>query len=414
MFNTFLSGLGINVTVANDKTFNDIQTERIRAIMEGNGVFNDGNINTINTVFTAKKILADTLSKLPMNVLLKNKQYQEHPLFYLVHSDPNSYQTMNVFISTLVNHLCDWGNAFAKVNKQEGKVKNLQILHPSQYITHDLNAEGVLKFKFRTKDGEIEVNNDDLIHLKILSDDGIIGLNPIAAIRKQLSINWQGQTTAENYYRNGIHGNKFMKSMGNVDSKEYHKGQQDWLKANSGVFRAGEVPSLPFGVEIQETKLEFADSMILDSLRYNTSQILALFGIPMWMNNLESQTNIEQSLLSFQSITIQPLAKCFKEEFSKKLLMPEERRKGITIEFNLKAMLAADAITRANYLKTLTSSAIISPGEAAEIEGYDGDFENSRFHYQQSQNIPLELSMVDGKWSPATAGSVNLMVNKNE
>jgi HK97 family phage portal protein len=401
MFNTLTNAFNINIKLGDDtnKTFN----QPINAQLEGYGVYDKSMIDSINTVFTCKKILIETISKLPLNITSKNKKYKEHYLFNIIHNKPNTYQTTNVFISTLLNHFCSFGNAFAKINKVEGRVNNLQIIHPSKFKGYELNEFGVLTYKFV----DFNIISDDILHFKyFVSDDGILGLSPLDALNKLLAGNYQAIEIINNYYKNGLHSNLFIKAMTNVQSKDYNIAQQDWAKSQSGVFKAGEIKNLPFGSELQEIGIQFTDAQLLPTIKYNTSQIGAVYGIPLFMLGIEEMKykSIEESLIAFQTQTIAPLAKIFKEEFSSKLLFDKERiNEDINIEFNLNAMLAADSITRANYLKTLKDATIISPNEAAKIEGFD-EFEGGQYHYQQSQYQPLELITKDGEFKPITNG----------
>jgi HK97 family phage portal protein len=416
MFNSILNSFKLNIAVGTDKDFNDYQQSKIRAYFDGNGVYSDSQSDRINTIFTCKKILCDTLSKLPLNVTKNGKKITDHRLYNLIHFAPNGYQTTNIFVSTLTNHLCGPGNAWATINKQGLNVNSIDILQPDQFSEYKLNEEGKLVYTFTINKKKTKINYDDCIHLMQFSDDGILGkCAENSALAKQLSIIYQANQVIDSYYRNGLHTNKVIKSMSNVDSKAYNTAQMDWQKANSGSIKAGEMINLPFGSEIQELKLEFADAQLIPTIEFNSKQIAAAFGIPLWMLGLEQNSkSIEESLLAFQVQTIQPLAKIFKEELSRKLLTEDERKQGVAIEFNLQAMLAADSITRANYLKTLKDAAIISANEAASIEGYD-EYEGGQYHYQQSQYQPLELITKNGEFKPMTNGTtVNVNTGNKE
>jgi len=414
MFNSILNSFKLNIAVGTDKDFNDYQQSKIRAIFDGNG-FYDSQSDRINTIFTCKKILCDTLSKLPLNVTRNGKKDTEHRLYNLIHFAPNQYQTTNVFVSTLMNHLSS-GNAWATINKQGLKVNSIDILQPSQFVKPELNEAGVLVYYFKINGEEKPINYNDCIHLMGFSKDGILGeCAENSALAKQLSIIYQANQVINSYYRNGLHTNKVIKSMGNVDSKAYNLSQADWQKANSGSIKAGEMINLPYGSEIQELKLEFADAQLIPTIEFNSKQIASAFGIPLWMLGLEQNSkSIEESLLAFQVQTIQPLAKIFKEELSRKLLTESERKEGVAIEFNLQAMLAADSAARASYLKTLKDAAIISANDAALIEGFD-EYEGGQYHYQQSQYQPLEIITKGGEFKPLTNGTtVNIGTGSKE
>jgi HK97 family phage portal protein len=410
MFNSLMSAFNINIVTAPTALYADMQVAKIQSIIEGNGSFND-NANALNTIFTCKKILTETLSKMPLQVLKNGKKFKDHKLYNLIRYSPNSYQTSNVWISTAIGHLCDTGNFFCKINKVNGKVVNLQIKHPKTFKGYKLNTAGVLIYSFIDED----INGQDLIHFKIYSDDGIIGTSPLAALNKLMSINFQAGQTIDSYYKNGLHSNKALKSMSNVDGKDYNRAQQEWAKSHTGSLRAGEIMNLPYGSEIQELKLEFTDAHLLPSLKFTAEQIGAAYGIPNYMLGLvENSKNIEESLLSFEKQTIQPIATIISEELEAKLLTDKEKiNDDVTIELDLKVMMATDSNTRATYLKTLKDAAIISANEAAVIEGFD-TYEGGQYHYQQSQYQPLELITKDGEFKPVTTGNSNLPINNSD
>jgi|ERR1035437_2149587 HK97 family phage portal protein len=410
MFQTLLSSLNINVPtlVGTDVQFAEFQAARIRAMIEGNGMFTDTNVDAINTIYTCKKILCDTVSKLPLNITSANKKFKDHKLWNLIHNQPNSYQTTNVWVSTMLNHCLGWGNAWSRIKKPSGDAVSIDIIHPSKLTGYRLNEAGVLIFKF----GDEEIRSTDLIHLMMYSDNGLVGQSPTTALMRQLSINYQANSTIDNYYRNGLHSNKAIKSVVGVTGKEYNESLIDWQKQNSGTIKAGEMVSIPFGTEIQELKLAFADAELLPTLKYNTTAIGALYGIPLFMLGVEEMRykSIEDAIIAFQTQTIAPLANMFKKELSAKLLSPEDLANEVAIEFSLQAMMAADGIARSTYLKTMVDAAIISPDQAAAIEGFDA-YDGGQYHYKQSQYQPLELTAKNGEWKPVTTANPNANPN---
>jgi HK97 family phage portal protein len=403
MFNTITNAFNLNITLGNELELSQAAT--IRAIMEG-GQYSSQMID--NVTFTCKKILCETLSKLPLNVTKDNKKFSEHKLFNLIHNNPNSYTTTNNFINKIVSDLVDYGNCFYKINKQNGVVQNLQYLKVSDFVKVELNENGILIYHFKNN---LKIDSDNILHFKyfILNEDGLLAVSPKEVLYKQLSIYFQANNIINNYYKNGLHSNKVMKSQNNVDQRGFSQGQNEFLKQKTGSVEAGKIIPLPFGTEIQELKMDFTDAHLLPTLEYIIKQVAAMFGIPLFMVGVGEMKykNIEESLIAFQTQTIAPLAKIFKEEMSSKLLFNEKERikENIAIEFNLQAMLAANSITRATYLKLLKDASIISPNDAAKIEGFE-EFEGGQYNYSQAQNQPLQLITKDG-WNPITNGTTN-------
>ena len=56
-----------------------------------------------------------------------------HPLYYLLHNEPNPEMTSFVFRETLMSHLLLWGNAYAQVLRDgNGRVIGLYRLLPNK------------------------------------------------------------------------------------------------------------------------------------------------------------------------------------------------------------------------------------------------------------------------------------------
>ncbi len=70
-------------------------------------------------VYACVRILAETIASLPLHVYHYTDRGKEraidHPLYYLLHDEPNPEMTSFVFRETLMSHLLLWGNAYAQI-----------------------------------------------------------------------------------------------------------------------------------------------------------------------------------------------------------------------------------------------------------------------------------------------------------
>lgn len=70
-------------------------------------------------VYACVRVLAETIASLPLHVYRyegRNKtRVYDHPLFHLLHDEPNPEMTSFVFRETLMTHLLLWGNAYAQI-----------------------------------------------------------------------------------------------------------------------------------------------------------------------------------------------------------------------------------------------------------------------------------------------------------
>lgn len=74
----------------------------------------------MTAVYSCVRILAEAVAGLPLHVYRTDRggstvKAVEHPLYRLLHDEPNPEMTSFVFRETLMTHLLLWGNAYAQV-----------------------------------------------------------------------------------------------------------------------------------------------------------------------------------------------------------------------------------------------------------------------------------------------------------
>ena len=78
----------------------------------------------MTAVYSCVRILAETVACLPLHVYKYNnsggkEKYLKHPLYKLLHDEPNPEMTSFSFRETLMSHLLLWGNAYAQIIKDD-------------------------------------------------------------------------------------------------------------------------------------------------------------------------------------------------------------------------------------------------------------------------------------------------------
>ena len=81
-------------------------------------------------VYACVRVLSETIASLPFHTYKYTTNGKEkaidHPIYYLLHSEPNPEMTSFVFRETLMGHLLLWGNAYAQIIRDgRGRVVGL-------------------------------------------------------------------------------------------------------------------------------------------------------------------------------------------------------------------------------------------------------------------------------------------------
>lgn len=351
--------------------------------------------STITSLLTCQKILSEYLAKLPIEVYKSNpekgKQKEKgHPLYNLLHNDPNDWQTSTLFFQMLEFWRNKYGNSWAKIYRDRaGKAERLELIKPSEIIGYKFK-NGQLYWLREMEIGKREVlNNMEVLHFRFASEDGVMGLTPGQVLIRELENIYQGKTTLNHAYKNNLNIDKYFET--NVMNFSTPQAQANIaeIQANySGSLNVRKTPFLPAGFKLVSIPAgNIQDAQILESLKFSKADIYELFGIP--LPEKKAYNSIEQETLNFKTNTLQPIARMYRQELEKKLLFDADRKSDTSIEFNLSAVVEVDMKTRIDYLMKLKGGAVINANDIARMEGFE-TYEGGELHFIQSQNIPVE------------------------
>ena len=114
----------------------------------------------MTAVYSCVRILAEAIAGLPIHLYRYTdaggkEKALDHPLYMLLHDEPNPEMSSFVFRETLMTHLLLWGNAYAQVIRNgKGEVIALYPLMPNK-MTVDRDEKGQLYFQYQRSIEEI-------------------------------------------------------------------------------------------------------------------------------------------------------------------------------------------------------------------------------------------------------------------
>lgn len=147
----------------------------------------------MTTVYSCVRILAEAIAGLPLHLYRyrddggKEKAI-DHPLYLLLHDEPNPEMSSFVFRETLMTHLLLWGNAYAQIIRNgKGEVVALYPLMPNK-MSVDRDTDGHLFYTYQRSNEEapiaegtkVVLSPKDVLHIPGLGFDGLVGYSPIA------------------------------------------------------------------------------------------------------------------------------------------------------------------------------------------------------------------------------------------
>ena len=335
-------------------------------------VVNERTAMQTSAVYACVRILAETIASLPLHTYSYTDKGKEkainHPLYYLLHTEPNPEMTSFVFRETLMGHLLLWGNAFAQIIRDgTGKVLALYPLMPDK-MTVDRTEKGDLYYIYN-KDGLLyPLRNDEVLHIPGLGFDGLVGYSPIAMAKNAVGMAIATEEYGAKFFANGAAPGGVLEHPGVV--KDPARVRDSWNSLFGGSSNAHKVAVLEEGMKFNAIGIPPEQAQFLQTRKFQTEEICRIFRVPPHLvADLDKATfsNIEHQSMSFIDNTIMPWVTRLEQSMQRALFNSSEKQ-GYFIKFNLNGRLRGDAGSRAAFYQIMRQNGIMCANDIRELE----------------------------------------------
>ena len=323
-------------------------------------------------VYACVRILAETIASLPLHTYRYSPSGKEkaetHPLYYLLHSEPNPEMTSFVFRETLMGHLLLWGNAYVQIIRNgRGTVIALYPLLPNKMLVNRTD-QGILYYQYE-KDGQTYfLANRDVLHIPGLGFDGLIGYSPIAMAKNAIGMAIATEEFGAKFFANGANPGGVLEHPGVV--KDPARVRDSWNAVYQGSSNAHRVAVLEEGMKFQSIGIPPEQAQFLETRKFQIEEICRIFRVPPHLvASLDRATfsNIEHQSISFIDNTIIPWVSRIEQSMQRALFSETEKRT-FFVKFNLNGRLRGDAAARAAFYQTMRQNGIMSANDIRELE----------------------------------------------
>ena len=176
---------------------------------------------------------------------------------------------------------------------------------------------------------------------------------------------------------------------GNLNDEQLQRLKASWESAFSGA-NVGKTAVLEGGSKYQPITISPADAQLLETMKFNRSEIAGIFRVPAHLiNDLEKATfsNIDQLSLEFVMFTLTPWLSRIEQAMNWRLFLPHERGEYF-VEFVTDGLLRGDVKSRYEAYRTAINSGLKSINEVRSLENLP-PIENGDHHLVQGAMITL-------------------------
>lgn len=354
----------------------------------------------ITAVYACVNVIAQDVASLPLHVYRRldprgKERAKDHYLYWLLRYRPNRHMTSMQFRMALQGHLLTWGNAYAEIERDRaGRVIALWPLRPDRMEKPEVSAAGTLMYRYTLPNGQKTILSQvQVLHLRGLSSNGIIGYSPITLQRE--SLGW-AQATKEfgaRFYGNNAQPGGALLVDKRLSSEAHGKLKSSWEASHQGLSNAHRVAILEEGIKWQQIGIPPDDAQFLDTMNFQTPEICGMFRVaPHKVAHLLRATfsNIEEQDLSHVKDTIRPWLEVWEQQLQMDVFLESEQDRYFA-EHLIDALLRGAFKDRVAGLATEIQNGILSINDAREIENMNPILGGDD-HYIQQNMMPVSMA----------------------
>lgn len=344
----------------------------------------------MTAVYCCVRILSEAVASLPLQFYRYTddggkEKAVEHPLYFLLHDEPNPEMTSFIFRETLMTHLLLWGNAYSQIIRNgKGEVVALYPLMPDR-MKVDRDEHGRLYYEYTVYDTDdvdgrkgtdkvgrtVRLQPHDVLHIPGLGFDGLVGYSPIAMAKNAIGLAIATEEYGSKFFANGAAPSGVLEHPGTI--KDPSKVRESWQATFGGSGNANKIAVLEEGMKYTPISISPEQAQFLETRKFQIDEIARIFRVPPHMiGDLEKSSfnNIEQQSLEFVKYTLDPWVSRWEQAMVRALLTPEEKKKYF-FKFNVDGLLRGDYQSRMNGYATARQNGWMSANDIRELENLD-------------------------------------------
>lgn len=338
----------------------------------------------MTAVYSCVRILSEAVAGLPLHFYKYTEdggkeKAAEHPLYFLLHDEPNPEMTSFVFRETLMTHLLLWGNAYAQIIRNgKGEVIGLYPLMPDR-MGVERDSKGQLYYEYTVsmedaptvKGSTVILPPTEVLHIPGLGFDGLVGYSPIAMAKNAIGMAIACEEYGAKFFANGAQPSGVLEHPGTI--KDPSRVRESWQSTFGGSHNANKVAVLEEGMKYTPISISPEQAQFLETRKFQINEIARIFRVPPHMvGDLEksSFSNIEQQSLEFVKYTLDPWVSRWEQSMARSLLTAEEKKKYF-VKFNVDGLLRGDYQSRMNGYAVGRQNGWMSANDIRELENLD-------------------------------------------
>lgn len=297
-------------------------------------------------VFRSVSLISYAMGMLPLHLIDSStkEKADKHPLFKVLHREPNNWQSAFDFRSLMQMRALIKGNAYALILRNIRKeVIRLVPLDPDRVKPKQMEDWRVVYEYQPLRGDKVVYEPSDILHLRGLSFDGIEGISLVTQARDAISLALAADIAIGRVFKNGsfIDGTLNVPKDTKLSPEAFERLKEGWNARYGGANNAGKTPLLEDGVEYKSFGATPKDAQSNETRARQVEEIARIFGVPrplLMVDETSWGSGIDVLGQFFVRYGLNPWFEAWQQAIERSVLIGAEKDK-YDVKFNAGALL---------------------------------------------------------------------------
>lgn len=359
-------------------------------------VIHEENCLGVSDFYKCDRVRRETVAALPLKVYkydgADREEARNHPLYFLLHDEPNDHMTAFTYIELMVSNLGIWNRHYSYIERNKaGSIIALWPIRPD--LCRLEVKDGKMWFHARPLNGpEVKFWDDEILYIPGPSREGYFPFRPVMQKRDALGLSKAMEMFGGAFFGSGSHMGGFLQHPGNISDAAAARLKASFEEKHKGLDNAHRLAVLEEGMTFETNIIPPETAQFLQSRQFQRGEIAGLERIPPHkIGDLSRSTNnnIEHQSLEFYTDSIAPWLERIEQAANRGLLFQREKGR-IFIEFDIDGMMRADQESQTAYFTGMFQAGALNPNEIRRKKNLPA-YEGGDNYYVPMNMVPVHM-----------------------
>lgn len=331
----------------------------------------------VSAYWACVNVLADDFATLPVLPYrwiepgVSREEARDHYLWPLLTEESNPRMSAHDFKKQMETWRNVWGNCYAEIETSgRGQVTALWPWHPERTRVwladpNDIRSEVYYTYTPRDRSQKpVTVGQDQMLHVKGTSIDGLIGLSPVEVFRQTFALRRAKTEFSGRFYGNGARVGGIIGVPGKLNEKS-EQSLRERMEKYRGLSNSHRLMILEDGMKYEPMAMPLRDAQFIESMNFDDEDFARIMKVAQHRIGLlarSTNNNIVQQSMEHVQYTLGPNASNWCGRLHCSLLSARERD-SIFLEPNYDYLLSGDPAMRAQLYTVLANTGAYGPDD---------------------------------------------------